>query len=100
MSVFINWPSRGGMGDIMWNLLGRVVVLDWVVNKLYGYTDKVRGGVEYSRSRSGLAREMVVAVEARDYDKFRKLYLVENSGDSESRVVEEYEWRVECMEDI
>jgi len=84
----------------MWNLLGRVVVLDWVVNKLYGYTDKVRGGVEYSRSRSGLASEMVFAVEARDYDKFRKLYLVENSGDSESRVVEEYEWRVECMEDI
>ena len=41
----------------------------------YGYTDKVRakGGVEYSRARSGLAREMVVAVEARDYDAFRKL---------------------------
>jgi len=60
----------------------------------YGYTDKVRakGGVEYSRSRSGLAREMVVAVEDRDYDAFRKLYLVENPGDSESRV--------ECMEDI
>jgi len=86
----------------MWNLLGRVVVLDWVVNKLYGYTDKVRakGGVEYSRSRGGLASEMVIAVEARDYDAFRKLYLVENPGDGEKRVVEEYEWRVECMEDI
>jgi len=86
----------------MWNLLGRVVVLDWVVNKLYGYTDKVRakGGVEYSRSRGGLASEMVIAVEAKDYDAFRKLYLVENPGDSEARVVEEYEWRVECMEDI
>jgi len=86
----------------MWNLLGRVVVLDWVVNKLYGYTDKVRakGGVEYSRSRGGLASEMVIAVEARDYDAFRKLYLVENPEDGEKRVVEEYEWRVECMEDI
>jgi hypothetical protein len=43
---------------------------------------------------------MVIAVEDRDYDAFRKLYLVENPGDSEKRVVEEYEWRVECMEDI
>jgi hypothetical protein len=88
------------MGDIMWNLLGRVVILDWVVNKLYRHTDSGRGRVEYSRSRGGLASEMVVAVEARDYDAFRKLYLVENPGDSEARVVEEYEWRVECMEDI
>jgi hypothetical protein len=80
----------------MWNLL------DWVVNKLYGRIDNVsrRGGVEYSRVRSGLAREMVFAVEARDYVAFRELYLVEHPGDSEGRIIEEYEWRVECMEDI
>lgn len=86
----------------MWNLLGRVVVLDWVVNKLYRRTDNEsrRGGADYSRMRSGLAREMVVAVEARDYVAFRELYLVEHPRDSEGRIIEEYEWRVECMEDI
>ena len=83
----------------MWNLLGRVVVLDWVVKKLYGYTGggSIRNDV---RSRSGLDVEMVVAVEARDYVKFRELYLVENPRDGEGRIIEEYEWRIECMEDI
>ena len=83
----------------MWNLLGRVVVLDWVVKKLYGYTGggSIRNVV---RSRSGLDVEMLVAIEARDYTRFRELYLVENPRDSEARVIEEYEWRIECMEDI
>lgn len=86
----------------MWNLLGRVVVLDWVVKKLYGYTGggSIRNVVESSRSRSGLDVEMLVAVEARDYVKFRELYLVENPRDGEGRIIEEYEWRIECMEDI
>lgn len=83
----------------MWNLLGRVVVLDWVVKKLYGYTDGGSIGNDV-RSRSELDVEMVVAIEARDYTRFRELYLVENPRDSEARVVEEYEWRVECSEDI
>ena len=81
----------------MWNLLGRVVVLDWVVKKLYGCGDDRR---ESSRSRSGLDVEMLSAVEARDYVKFRELYLVENPRDGEGRIIEEYEWRIECMEDI
>ena len=83
----------------MWNLLGRVVVLDWVVKKLYGY---IEGGSigNVVRSRSGLDVEMLVAVEARDYVKFRELYLVENPRDGEGRIIEEYEWRIECMEDI
>ena len=83
----------------MWNLLGRVVVLDWVVKKLYGYTEGGSIG-NVVRSRSGLDVEMLVAIEARDYVKFRELYLVENPRDSEARVIEEYEWRFECMEDI
>lgn len=44
--------------------------------------------------------EMVRAVESRDYEKFRELYRGEYPGESESRIEEEYEWRVECMEDI
>ena len=86
----------------MWNLLGRVVVLDWVVKKLYGYTEggSIGNVVERSRSRSGLDVEMLSAVEARDYVKFRELYLVENPRDGEGRIIEEYEWRVECSEDI
>ena len=39
-------------------------------------------------------------VEAWDYVKFRELYLVENARDGEGRIIEEYAWRVECMEDI
>lgn len=72
-------------------------MLDWVVKRLYGYGDDRR---ERSRSRSGLDVEMVVAVEVRDYVAFRELYLVENPRDSEARVIEEYEWRIECSEDI
>lgn len=83
----------------MWNLLGRVVVLDWVVKKLYGYRDGRSIG-DVVRSRSGLDVEMLFAVEARDYVKFRELYMVENPLDGESRIIEEYEWRVECSEDI
>lgn len=77
-------------------------MLDWVVKRLYGYGDdrRERSRVESSRSRSGLDVEMVVAIEARDYVAFRELYLVENPRDSDARVVEEYEWRVECSEDI
>ena len=84
----------------MWNLLGRVVVLDWVVKKLYGCGDDRRESSRSRRSRSGLDVEMVVAIEARDYTRFRDLYLLENPRDSEARVIEEYEWRIECMEDI
>ena len=70
--------------------------MDWVVSKLYG-----RGcGKEDRRSRGRMVVEMVRAVESRDYEKFRELYRGEYPGESESRIEEEYEWRVECMEDI
>lgn len=84
----------------MWSLLGKLVVVDWVVRRLYpGGLDVGGRGVERSRRRGGFERGLMMAVEAGDYGEFERLYRLEYPLEDERRIVEEWEWRVECSEE-
>lgn len=85
----------------MWNLLGRVVVGSWIARRVGSWLAEgdEACGVERGRRRGEVERGLVRAVEVGDYGEFKRLYRLEYPAEDESRIEEEWEWRVECSEE-
>jgi len=83
---------------MVFGLLGRMVVVGWLVDRvgrMYSYGGGVgeyEGGGVFTRDEID---DMRRAVGVGDFERFRVVYLSRYPGEGEDRVLEEYEWWVE-----